>query len=48
MGSGTTGKMALLNGRDFIGIEKDLDYFNIAQERIEKAHNTQKQWELDL
>ena len=48
MGSGTTGKMALLNGRDFIGIEKDLDYFNIATERIEKAHNTQKQWELEL
>ena len=37
MGSGTTGKMALLNGRDFIGIEKDLDYFNIAQTRIEEA-----------
>jgi len=37
MGSGTTGKMAVLNGRDFIGIEKVEDYFNIAKERIEKA-----------
>jgi DNA modification methylase len=34
MGSGTTGKMALLNGRSFIGIELDPDYFRIAQERI--------------
>ena len=50
MGSGTTGKMALLNGRGFIGIEKDLDYFNIALERIEKAHkdNAQKQWEVKI
>jgi len=49
MGSGTTGKMALLNGRDFIGIEKDLDYFNIALERIEKAHKqlAQAQWEFE-
>jgi len=37
MGSGTTGKMALLNGRDFIGIEKVEEYFNVAKERIEKA-----------
>jgi len=37
MGSGTTGKMALLNGRDFIGIEKDETYFNIAKKRIAGA-----------
>lgn len=37
MGSGTTGKMALLNNRNFIGIELDENYFNIAKERIEKA-----------
>ena len=35
MGSGTTGKMALLNGRNFIGIELDDKYFEIAKERIE-------------
>ena len=31
MGSGTTGKMAVLNGRNFIGIELDADYFKIAE-----------------
>ena len=35
MGSGTTGKMAKINGRDFIGIEMDEGYFNIAKKRIE-------------
>jgi len=34
MGSGTTGKMAKLNNRKFIGIEKVPEYFEIAQERI--------------
>lgn len=34
MGSGTTGKMALINGRKFIGIELDEGYFNIAKNRI--------------
>jgi site-specific DNA-methyltransferase (adenine-specific) len=34
MGSGTTGKMALLNNRKFIGIEKDAEYFEIAKKRI--------------
>ena len=34
MGSGTTGKMAMLNNRDFIGIEKVEEYFKIAQDRI--------------
>lgn len=37
MGSGTTGKMAVLNDRKFIGIELDENYFNIAKERINKA-----------
>ena len=34
MGSGTTGKMAKLNNRKFIGIEKDEKYFEIAKKRI--------------
>jgi len=34
MGSGTTGKMALLNNRKFIGIEKDAGYFEIAKQRL--------------
>lgn len=37
MGSGTTGKMALLNGRRFVGSELDSGYFAIAKSRIEKA-----------
>lgn len=37
MGSGTTGKMAVLNNRKFIGIELDEGYFNIAKERIDKS-----------
>ena len=38
MGSGTTGKMALLNNRNFIGIELDEGYFEIAKKRIEEAN----------
>jgi DNA modification methylase len=34
MGSGTTGKMALLNNRKFIGVELSEEYFNIAASRI--------------
>ena len=34
MGSGTTGKMALLNNRKFIGIEKDAGYFEVAKQRL--------------
>lgn len=35
LGSGTTGKMAIEYGRDFIGIERDPSYFSIAKKRIE-------------
>ena len=34
MGSGTTGVAALQNQREFVGIEKDAGYFDIAQKRI--------------
>ena len=34
MGSGTTGKIAKQLNRNFIGIELDGDYFNIAEKRI--------------
>lgn len=40
MGSGTTGKMAVLSGRQFIGIEKVDEYFNIAKTRIEGVNKT--------
>ena len=36
-GSGTTGKMAILNNRDFIGIELNEEYFKIAEKRINDA-----------
>jgi len=35
MGSGTTGVACKNTNREFIGIEKDEDYFNIAKSRIE-------------
>lgn len=38
LGSGTTGKMALLAGRKFIGIEISEEYLAIASERIVQAH----------
>lgn len=41
-GSGTTLKMALLNNRDFCGIEVNSDYIAIAQKRIEKYLNQTK------
>ena len=34
MGSGSTGKAALLEGFDFIGIERDPQYFAIAEARV--------------
>ena len=37
MGSGTTGKMALLNNRKFIGIEKVPEYFDIGVNRIQES-----------
>ncbi len=43
MGSGTTGKMAVLNNRHFIGIEKEENYFKIAKKRIEEAEQNKKE-----
>ena len=37
MGSGTTGVACVQTGRNFIGIEINEGYFNIAQKRIEQA-----------
>lgn len=37
MGSGTTGVAAIKTGRNFIGIDKDQRYFDIAQRRLEDA-----------
>jgi site-specific DNA-methyltransferase (adenine-specific) len=38
MGSGTTGVACVNTGRRFVGIEKDPQYFQIAVDRITKAH----------
>ena len=37
MGSGSTGVAAVRQGRNFIGIERDPDYFAIAQKRLDEA-----------
>jgi len=43
MGSGTTGVMAKLNGRDFIGIEISDEYFELAKRRLKiKEHENIK------
>jgi site-specific DNA-methyltransferase (adenine-specific) len=34
MGSGSTGKAAVREGMDFIGIERETEYFEIAEARI--------------
>ena len=36
MGSGSTGIACINTNRNFIGIEKDDNYFNVASERINK------------
>ena len=38
MGSGSTGVACVNTGRNFIGMELDKKYFNIAKERIEKCN----------
>jgi site-specific DNA-methyltransferase (adenine-specific) len=39
MGSGSTGKAAVLEGFEFIGIERDADYLEIATSRIQAAQD---------
>lgn len=46
MGSGTTGVAAINSGRNFIGVEKDDNYYNIAKNRIESLLNQGEQIEL--
>lgn len=40
MGSGTTGMAAVLEGRDFIGIELNAEYLEIAEKRIAEAQGS--------
>jgi len=48
MGSGTTGMAAIMEGREFIGIELDADYYEIARRRIEWAKEQQPELQLAL
>ncbi len=48
MGSGTTGVACINTGRDFIGIERDEKYFEIAQRRIQPAPQKAHQEVLEL
>jgi DNA modification methylase len=45
MGSGSTGKAAKMEGFNFIGIEREEEYFNIAKARID---GTKKDKQLNL
>ena len=38
MGSGSTGKAALLEGLHFVGIEREAEYLAIATERLNKIN----------
>ena len=42
MGSGSTGVACVNTGRNFVGIEKDHDYFSIAEKRIAEAQEARK------
>ncbi len=46
MGSGSTGKAAMLEGFRFIGIEREVNYFSIAESRIKEAANRPQQTQL--
>src|SRR5690625_48713 len=48
MGSGSTGVAAVNTGRNFTGIEKDSDYFDIAEERINDALIRRNKTEVDV
>jgi len=48
MGSGSTGKAAALEGFDFIGIEQDAQYIEIARRRIEHAAKQERQLTLEV
>ena len=48
MGSGTTAKMAMLNGRKYIGSEISTEYCSIAESRIAKAQKPQIEPEEDV
>jgi site-specific DNA-methyltransferase (adenine-specific) len=44
MGSGSTGKAAMLEGMWFVGIEREKEYYEIAKQRIEYEMEKRKFW----
>ena len=48
MGSGSTGKAAVMEGFNFIGIEQNAEYVEIARARIEFALRQHKQGQIDF
>lgn len=42
MGSGSTGKAAVLEGMNFVGIEREKEYYDIAKTRIEHSNKSNK------
>lgn len=48
MGSGSTGKAAMLEGFQFIGIEREAEYVEIAKARIQHALDNQEKSEPDM
>ena len=48
MGSGSTGVACVNTNRNFIGIEIDEGYFNIAKKRIEEAQNEIREYPNDM
>ena len=48
MGSGSTGVASVIEGRSFVGIEKDAHWYDVANERINKAALTPQQIELKI
>jgi site-specific DNA-methyltransferase (adenine-specific) len=45
MGSGSTGKAAVLEGMNFIGIEREKEYYEIAEQRIGWVNKPKKHTE---
>jgi site-specific DNA-methyltransferase (adenine-specific) len=48
MGSGTTGMAAVMERRDFVGIEQEAEYLEIARQRIEWAAAQPQQLRLEI
>jgi DNA modification methylase len=48
MGSGSTGAACIEEGRDFIGIEKDAEYYRIAAERIERERTKPRTLRMEM